>query len=165
MERLERQAASRPVERTYTRGIGTCMYPNVRGYELEPRPKEYLRIECPHLSNNIIYFTEKGSDRICVIFWEWDEFQKIIAPFGNRLGEEQRKYAFRRKFETLRNLITEIMGQPQSVELESADLDPETDQFLDTITWHTGNGINISHLLKGDLVYQLRNMRMCIYRE
>ena len=52
----------------YNQGIGTDLYLNPRAYTLDPHPKEYLRTECPYLSNNIIYFTEQGTDRIRVIY-------------------------------------------------------------------------------------------------
>lgn len=77
MEELGQQFASRRIERSYNQGIGTDLYLNPQAYTLDPHPKEYLRTECPYLSNNIIYFTEQGTDRIRVIYWEWEEFSEM----------------------------------------------------------------------------------------
>ena len=159
MEELEQQFASRRIERSYNRGIGTDLYPNPRAYTLDPHPKEYLRTECPYLSNNIIYFTEQGTDRIRVIYWEWEEFSE--TGFWSENGID--KALFHEKFEALRTAITDTMGQPESVEMGSEA--PTTKRFQDKIIWHTENGTNIRLSLFGNVDSNFRDLSLCIYRD
>lgn len=159
MEELEQQFASRRIERSYNRGIGTDLYPNPRAYTLDPHPKEYLRTECPYLSNNIIYFTEQGTDRIRVIYWEWEEFSETGFWSENGIDEA----LFHEKFEALRTAITDTMGQPERVEMGSEA--PTAKRFQDKIIWHTENGTNIRLSLFGNVDSNFRDLSLCIYRD
>lgn len=163
MEELEDQYASRSVERRYGYGISESMYPNTRKYILEPHPKEYIRVECPYLSNDIAYFTEKGNDRILVTLWEWSKFSG--APFSpeDPMDKEPLKKAFREKFETLRRSITEIMGDPATVKLNSEQ--PYEEKFRDSIVWHAENGAEIRLTFDGRADGSSYDIDLWIYRE
>ena len=159
MEELEQQFASRRIERSYNRSIGTDLYPNPRAYMLDPHPKEYLRTECPYLSNNIIYFTEQGTDRIRVIYWEWEEFSETGLWSENGIDEA----LFHEKFEALQTAITDTMGQPESVEMGSEA--PTAKRFQNKIIWHIENGTNIRLSLFGNVDNNFRKLSLCIYRD
>ena len=159
MEELEQQFASRRIERSYNRSIGTDLYPNPRAYMLDPHPKEYLRTGCPYLSNNIIYFTEQGTDRIRVIYWEWEEFSETGLWSENGIDEA----LFHEKFEALQTAITDTMGQPESVEMGSEA--PTAKRFQNKIIWHIENGTNIRLSLFGNVDNNFRKLSLCIYRD
>ena len=159
MEELGQQFASRRIERSYNRSISTDLYPNPRAYMLDPHPKEYLRTECPYLSNNIIYFTEQGTDRIRVIYWDWEEFSETGLWSENGIDEA----LFHEKFEALQTAITDTMGQPESVEMGSES--PTAKRFQNKIIWHIENGTNIRLSLFGNVDNNFRKLSLCIYRD
>ena len=163
MEALEHQYASRSVERSYGRGISKSMYPNTREYILEPHPKEYLRVECPYLSNNIIYFTKQNTDQVLVTLWEWSKFSEMPFSFEDREEMELFKKAFREKFEILRASITEIMGDPVTVSLQSEQ--PYEEKFRESVIWHTENGAKICLDFDGHADGGFLKISLWIYRE
>lgn len=159
---FEKSIESRIIERTYTRGIAESLYPNVNHYILDPKPKEYERIECPYLRNELIYFNQKDSDSVKVLLFEWSEFSESGFIMEDGIGAKKRKRVFNRKFNALKNIISDIFGKPYKKDYY---LLKSQDRFFDEIYWESDEGINITLSMFSWIDYFDMKLHLTIYKD
>ena len=94
--------------------LGKGLYPNKKKYELAPA-LSFNRTGESYFSNKVEYNFDTKDSVVKAILYEWNS-----AMADNKLYTEKKaSQVFRGKFEQLKKEITERIGEPSSVNLES----------------------------------------------
>lgn len=109
------------------------IYPYFSNYKFG-NPLRYRRIECPYFDGYSSYFFTKNEKEIKVVSFEWREF-KLSDWSGNEVDRSELRKVFETQYETIKKIITDVIGSPLTIEQE-----PDSGR-LDT-KWKSDNGIS-----------------------
>jgi hypothetical protein len=128
--------------------IGESIYPNAQKFQLTT-PKTFETTDDIFKLTTDYYFTADDS-LVKVILYQWDKAKPVD-------GKKQ----FQRKFNQLRKLLTDNLGEPKEIDIQQKDFNDET--FRDGIKW-TGK-VNSYLFMFGNDETEYRQIRLAIYGE
>lgn len=160
--KYEESIKSEEKTRRYHTSIGEGIYPNKNNYKLE-QPIRYRRVECPSFDVSVSYYYTEVDKSVKVILFEWNEFKEKDELFKNEINEDHKIKAFREKFSVINNKMTNILGKPYYVNMESKKNKP---RFRDDIKWKGINGIEAYLFMFGgsNSYSRYKQIRLAIYK-
>jgi hypothetical protein len=136
--------------------MGSGLYPNKKKYELAPA-LSFHRTGESYFSNKVDYHFDTKDSAVKAVLYEWNsamDYQKSYTV-------KQKSQVFRAKFEQLEKEITERIGEPSSVILESK---VNSSSYRDDVHWENKRGINIYMFMFGNS-NGYRQIRVVVYWE
>jgi len=109
------------------------IYPYFSNYKFG-NPLQYRRIECPYFDGYSSYFYTKNEKDIKVFSFKWGEF-KLSDWSSNEVDRTELRKVFETQYETIKEIITDVIGLPLTIEQE-----PDSGR-LDT-KWKSDSGIS-----------------------
>lgn len=109
------------------------IYPYFSNY-IFGNPLQYRRVECPYFDGYSNYFYTKNEKDIKVVSFDWGEF-KLSDWSGKEVNRTELRKVFETQYETIKEIITNVIGLPLIIEQE-----PDSGR-LDT-KWKSDNGIS-----------------------
>ena len=138
-------------------GVAESLYPNKNGILLDKYPFIYDGVECPYLSYRVFYYTQNESEKIKFILMQWKWFNENFFSDYN-LPFSKREEIFLNKFHNITDIITEVIGEPEEVIVQSKN----EDIFYDSYRWVSSNGLNMKLTYFGNR-NEFREIYLTIY--
>lgn len=136
-------------------------YPNNKGYSLTSYPKKFERVIQKNYSFKTHYFHSVKDSLVKVIFYEWGIYHDgLFYDESDKMKEENIAY-FRNKFNQLKRYLSEILGEPDSVQFNS--LNKEKVAFNDYYKWFTNNKSKARLALLGNHRNGFWQIRLTVY--
>lgn len=130
---IEDSIQSEDVSLGHFYSLGEGIYPFFKNYKFG-NPLRYRRVECPYFDGYSTYFYTKKEKNLKVAGYQWGEFKLSDWPV-ERVDRTELRNAFESKYESIKNIVTEILGQP----IPTTD-EPNSGR-IDT-KWKSADGIN-----------------------
>ena len=121
--------------------LGDGIYPFFKNYKFG-NPLQYRRVECPYFDGHSSYFYTKDENNLKVAGYEWSEFKLSDWPV-ERVDRTELRNAFEQKYESIKGIVTGILGEPIPLNRE-----PNSGR-IDT-KWKSSNGINTYMFMFGN---------------
>ncbi|MEQ8476144.1 hypothetical protein [Fulvivirga sp.] len=113
--------------------LGEGIYPFFNNYKFG-NPLQYRRIECPYFDGYSSYFYTKDKKQVKVAGYKWGEF-KLSDWSSERVDRTELRNAFEQKYKSIKDLVSEILGEP-------LPLDKEPDSGRIDTKWKSDDGIS-----------------------
>ncbi|WP_040495145.1 hypothetical protein [Fulvivirga imtechensis] len=146
----EKQIKSKDTTPGHLIRIGEGIYPNAKQFNLST-PRTYQRLE-GDLLHEVEYFYNSEDNSVKVILYEW------VDCDNNNIN----KQLFNEKFRYLQNKLTDKLGTPSDVEINSPNSETT---FLDGIKWTENNNPKAYLFMLGNNKTNYRKIRLAIYIE
>lgn len=131
--------------------LGEGIYPYFKNYTFG-NPLQYRRVECPYFDGYSSYFYTKNEKNLKVAGYNWGEFKS--GDWSNRIDRSELRRAFEQKYESIKLIVTEVLGEPLQLTEE-----PNSGR-IDT-KWKSSDGINAYLFMFGNY----NEIRLYVYRD
>jgi hypothetical protein len=97
--------------------LGEGIYPFFKNHKFG-NPLQYRRIECPYFDGHSSYFYTKDERKLKVAGYKWGEF-KLSYWSIEKVDRTDIRNAFEQKYESIKEIVTGILGEPLPLNEES----------------------------------------------
>lgn len=156
---IEKKMNSKDITPDHFIELGKDIYPNSKHFKLKT-PKTFARIEDSTFTDWTEYYYTKKKGLVRFVLFEWNETLIRYNDFKFENKFDLKASKFQAKFDLIENILTNKLGKPKEVNIESK----REKTFRDDVKWESANGLKTYLFMLGnDNGY--RQICLALYKE